>query len=223
MFVLLFGVFMKSFFENWPAGFVKRLEILRALDERGVRRKLYIDRTDEVFDAMSADVRDAIAAELPGIDPRGLDIHQLYRYYKRGQSGNQLADLLIARIRPECEKIYVSPRVYGVSYIFFALFAARGEDEDARDFFNQFMRPLVIAYRFKQLARWLGRRGGGRPSHRLKDEALKLADEFLAENPAAPQSRCAQYISGIFVTKYADPPSVSTIRNWLSEFYRNDK
>lgn len=214
---------MKSFFENWPAGFVRRLEILRALDDRGVRRKLYIDRTDVIFATMAADVRDAVATELPGVNAMRLDIQQLYRYYKRGQSGDPLADLLIARIKPECERVYVSPRVYAIPYLFFALLAARGEDEDARDFFNQFMRPLVFAYRFKQLARWLGRKGGGRPSHRLKDEALQLAEQFIAENPAAPQSRCVQHISGVFVTKYADPPSVSTIRNWLSELYKNDK
>lgn len=40
------------------------------------------------------------------------------------------------------------------------------------------MRPLIIAYRFKQLARYLGTKGGGRPQHRLKSEAIELADRF---------------------------------------------
>ncbi len=41
------------------------------------------------------------------------------------------------------------------------------------------MRPLIIAYRFKQLARYPGTKGGGRPQHRLKSEAIELADRFL--------------------------------------------
>lgn len=213
---------MKSFFENWPAGFVRRLEILRVLDDRGVRRKLYIERTDKIFSEMASDVRSAVA-ELPGVDPMALNIHQLFRYYKRGKSGDPLADLLIARIKPECERINVSPRVYAVPYIFFALLSARGEDDDAREFFNQFMRPLVIAYRFKQLARWLGRRGGGRPAHRLKGEAMTLATAYITENPAASLSRCAQYVASVFEGKYVDPPATSTVRKWLATIYSDDK
>ncbi|EOS3354740.1 hypothetical protein H1X78_RS12595 [Escherichia coli] len=106
---------------------------------------------------------------------------------------------------------------------FFALLIAQGADNDARDFFNMMMRPLIIAYRFKQLARYLGTKGGGRPQHRLKSEAIELADRFFTENPTAPLSRGVQYISGIFVAKYSDPPAASTIRKWLISIYRSDK
>ncbi|EIW8505111.1 hypothetical protein DV716_23255 [Klebsiella pneumoniae] len=213
---------MKPFYKNWPSTFVKRLVMLRALDERGVQRRLYIERTDEIFAAMSADVRAAVA-KLQSADTAELDIHQLYKYYKHGKSGDALSDLLIARIKPECERVCISPRVYAISYLCFAVFAVRGEDEDARDFFNQMMRPLVTAYRFKQLARWLGRRGGGRPAHRLKSEVLELAEGYFAENPAASRSRCVQYVSSVLVSKYADPPANSTIRKWLSIIYKDDK
>ncbi|QRS18175.1 hypothetical protein [Klebsiella oxytoca] len=213
---------MKRFFENWPTEFVRRLDILRVLDERGVRRRLYIERTDEIFATMASEIRDAVA-QLNDADAQAFDIGRLYRYYKRGESGDALADMLIARIQHECERLCISPRVYAVPYLFFALLAARGEDEDAREFFNQMMRPLVIAYRFKQLARWLGRRGGGRPAHRLKGEAIELAGQYFADNPTAALSRCVQFVSSVFVGKYADPPANSTIRKWLASFYKDDK
>ncbi len=117
----------------------------------------------------------------------------------------------------------ISPDVYTIPYLFFALLIARGEDDDARDFFNMMMRPLIVAYRFKQLARYLGTKGGGRPQHRLKDEALQIAEVFFTNNPHARVSAAVARINEILVKKYADVPAESTIRKWLTPVYGNEK
>ncbi len=213
---------MKTFYEDWPETFVSRLDMLRALDDRGSTRRLYLERTGAIFDALAEEIRTVVAGH-PEIDVSELDIGPLYRYYKRGEKGNPLADLLIELAPPTCERVRISPEVYIIPYLFFALLIAQGADNDARDFFNMMMRPLIIAYRFKQLARYPGTKGGGRPQHRLKSEAIELADRFFTENPTAPLSRGVQYISGIFVAKYSDPPAASTIRKWLIPIYRSDK
>ncbi|WP_080190241.1 hypothetical protein [Salmonella enterica] len=211
-----------DFYDDWPKSYKKRLELLRALDDRGIRRKLYLEKTAQIFDALAADAQEIID-ELPGVDVHALDIGPLYRYYKAGRTGDALADAIITRIKPECEKIGVSQRVYAIPYVFFALLVVQGDREGARDFFDMLTRPLVIAYRIRQMARYRAKMGGGRPVHRLKIEAVALADKFFTDNPAAPLSRCVQFISGIFVSKYSDPPAASTIRKWLTNIYRNDK
>ena len=34
---------MKTFYEDWPETFVSRLDMLRALDDRGSTRRLYLE------------------------------------------------------------------------------------------------------------------------------------------------------------------------------------
>ena len=169
---------MKTFYEGWPETFVSRLDMLRALDDRGSTRRLYLERTGAIFDALAEEIRTAVAGH-PEIDVSKLDIGPLYRYYKRGEKGNSLADLLINLAPPTCKRVRISPEVYTIPYLFFALLIAQGADNDARDFFNMMMRPLIIAYRFKQLARYLGTKGGGRPQHRLKAKPLNWLICFL--------------------------------------------
>ncbi|ECF1703333.1 hypothetical protein E1B77_20740 [Salmonella enterica subsp. enterica] len=211
-----------GFYDDWPKSYKKRLELLRALDDRGIRRKLYLENTVQIFDELADSVR-AILDELPGADVHALDIGPLYRYYREGLTGDSLCDAIIALIEPECRKIGISPRVYAIPYIFFALLIIQDDREGARDFFDMLTRPLLFAYRFRQTARYRGKNGGGRPAHRLKPEALAIADRFFTDNPAAPLSRCVQRISGVFAVKYSDPPAASTIRKWLTDIYRNDK
>lgn len=176
---------MRSFYEDWPETFVTRLDMLRALDNRGATRRLYTKRTGAIY--------------------------------------NALADTLIALAPTVCRRVMISPDVYTIPYLFFALLIARGEDDDARDFFNMMMRPLIVAYRFKQLARYLGTKGGGRPQHRLKDEALQIAEFFFTNNPHARVSAAVARINEILVKKYADVPAESTIRKWLTHVYGNEK
>ncbi|HFQ9222883.1 TPA: hypothetical protein ACHTOE_003640, partial [Escherichia coli] len=134
---------MKTFYEGWPETFVSRLDMLRALDDRGSTRRLYLERTGAIFDALAEEIRTAVA-EHPEIDVSKLDIGPLYRYYKRGEKGNSLADLLINLAPPTCKRVRISPEVYTIPYLFFALLIAQGADNDARDFFNMMMRPLII-------------------------------------------------------------------------------
>ncbi|EOR9328993.1 hypothetical protein [Escherichia coli] len=219
MLFLLFEVDMRSFYEDWPETFVTRLDMLRALDNRGATRRLYTKRTGAIYNALADEVRDAVA----GFNTSELDLGPLYRYYKRGGEGDALADTLIALAPPVCRRVMISPDVYTIPYLFFALLIARGEDDDARDFFNMMMRPLIVAYRFKQLARYLGTKGGGRPQHRLKDEALQIAEVFFTNNPHARVSAAVARINEILVKKYADVPAESTIRKWLTPVYGNEK
>ena len=44
---------MKTFYEGWPETFVSRLDMLRALDDRGSTRRLYLERTGAIFDALA--------------------------------------------------------------------------------------------------------------------------------------------------------------------------
>ncbi|KDG44829.1 hypothetical protein AE54_02020 [Escherichia coli BIDMC 79] len=44
---------MKTFYEDWPETFVSRLDMLRALDDRGSTRRLYLERTGAIFDALA--------------------------------------------------------------------------------------------------------------------------------------------------------------------------
>lgn len=40
---------MKTFYEDWPETFVSRLDMLRALDDRGSTRRLYLERTGVIL------------------------------------------------------------------------------------------------------------------------------------------------------------------------------
>ncbi|MGT8895416.1 hypothetical protein ACVV4J_26550 [Escherichia coli] len=77
---------MKTFYEDWPETFVSRLDMLRALDDRGSTRRLYLERTGAIFDALAEEIRTVVAGH-PEIDVSELDIGPLYRYYKRGEKG----------------------------------------------------------------------------------------------------------------------------------------
>lgn len=109
---------MKTFYEDWPETFVSRLDMLRALDDRGSTRRLYLERTGAIFDALAEEIRTVVAGH-PEIDVSELDIGPLYRYYKRGEKGNPLADLLIELAPPTCERVRISPEVYIIPYLFF--------------------------------------------------------------------------------------------------------
>lgn len=54
---------MKTFYEDWPETFVSRLDMLRALDDRGSTRRLYLERTGAIFDALQK----RYVQSLPGI------------------------------------------------------------------------------------------------------------------------------------------------------------
>ena len=52
---------MKTFYEDWPETFVSRLDMLRALDDRGSTRRLYLERTGAIFDALAEEIRTVVA------------------------------------------------------------------------------------------------------------------------------------------------------------------
>lgn len=55
---------MKTFYEDWPETFVSRLDMLRALDDRGSTRRLYLERTGAIFDALAEEIRTVVAGIL---------------------------------------------------------------------------------------------------------------------------------------------------------------
>lgn len=51
---------MKTLYGDWPETFVSRLDMLRALDDRGSTRRLYLERTGAIFDALAEEIRTAV-------------------------------------------------------------------------------------------------------------------------------------------------------------------
>ncbi|EKP8507633.1 TPA: hypothetical protein ACHTSK_004646 [Escherichia coli] len=210
---------MKDLYDDeWSAGFIARVDLLRELDNQSVTQPLYKERAEMIFAEMTARFTERLRANLGEYDGQGVTLEQAIRYYVGGENGNPLLDYLVSRIRTFCDSMHISPEAYGIAAYCCVFMMWKGDQRAAYAFFTLLMRPLVSAYRYRIDAQ---RRGsaGGHPHHRLRPEALELAAEYFAENPGAKMSDAAKHIYRVFTVKYSDPPHLSSVARWLKSIY----
>ncbi|EJF8031372.1 hypothetical protein M9M37_001835 [Escherichia coli] len=214
---------MKDLYDDeWSAGFIARVDLLRELDNQSITQPLYRDRADMIFTEMTARFTARLRASLGDITDPGVTLDDAIRYYVNDERGNPLLDYLSSRTRPFCDAMHISQDAYGIAAFCCAFMMWKGDLRVAYAFFSLLMRPLVSAYRYRIDAK---RRGsaGGHPHHRLRPEALDLAAEYFAENPGATNADAAKHILNVLNVKYSDPPHAISVARWLKTIYGDNK
>lgn len=210
---------MNDIYDNsWPKKLLQQMDRVLERDRSMLSDPMYREYTEKLYGIMTERLRLAFFHAFSKDDVLDINLSTALNYIIEGGDANKALDFLNSLAESECSAMKIWHGLYDVIYIFFALEFIKGNEQGAKYLFNFLMRPVVISYRFRSLA---SRRGskGGRPPHRLHEEALILADNYFNSNPGAPLSRAVQYVSGEFIVKYSDVPSASTIRKWISKRY----
>ncbi|ECG7135589.1 hypothetical protein E6W93_22360 [Salmonella enterica subsp. enterica serovar Uppsala] len=210
---------MNDIYDNsWPKKFLQQMDRILERDRIMLSDPLYMEYTEKLYEIMTERLKLAFFHDFSKDDVLDINLSKALNYIIESGDDNKALDFLTSLAESECSAMKIWYGLYDVIYIFFALEFIKGNERGAKCLFNFLMRPVVISYRFRSIARKRGSKGG-RPPHRLHEEALILAEHYFSSNPGAPISRAVQYVSGKFVVKYSDVPSASTIRKWISKRY----
>ncbi|ECA8972945.1 hypothetical protein ETB55_21920 [Salmonella enterica subsp. enterica serovar Omuna] len=199
--------------DSWPPAFLNKLEELRRLDEKSQREPLYIEYLDKLHNAITVRLLTALSKRFGDVSALHISADEALLYLS-GEITSDVFAFIESFAKYECQAIKIAHRQYGKTYFFYALMVLKNNDELARYFSKQMIRPAVISYRDRQSARQRGRRGG-RPVHRLKSEALELAEILRAQQPWAEPGEISKHIADELNAKYSDAPTLSAIKKWI--------
>lgn len=207
---------MNDFYDGWPHGFIKKIEQARHLDEVSRTSPLYISNRARIYST-------AITWLMTELENRqlfesGLDVERVVKSCLAGDTTVQCEGL--RELAAEgCRKMRLAEDVFFFNWLNFVVRIAAGDEESAAHFFDNLVRQAVLVYRLMQQPRETGKMGG-HPVNRHKEEALLLAKKYHADNPDVVKTRLVQLVISDLKVKYIDIPHSSTVRKWLTVFYK---
>lgn len=207
---------MIEVYMNWPKSFVAGLDFLRAKDDTILDHPVYKRRSAELFKTLSSEVI-ALASAEPSFNFSGLTCDSLEGYYDSGLSGGPEPDFIIATARQVCNSLRVSEHFYDAEAQKFCLLVVQGDDKRAIKYLHRLVRPAVMLYRIRNSAHFTGMQGG-KPTHRLYDETMKLCDDYMHHHPGATHAEIARNVRRKLLVNYKRVPAEDTIRRWLRNF-----
>lgn len=207
---------MKDVYKNWPKSFVAGLDFIRSKDDTVLEHPVYLRRTAELFNTLSAGIA-ALAAAGPAFNFAGVTRDALYEYHRAGGAGERELDFIIAAAKRLCESLRVSENFYDIEALSFCLLVVQGQHDYAMKYLHRLIRPAVMLYRIRDSAHFTGLRGG-KPRHKLYREGLMLAGAYMAAHPDATYSNVAKNVRSKLLVNHQHVPAERTIRDWLSKF-----
>lgn len=207
---------MKDVYKNWRRSFVSGLDFIRTRDSVLLEHPVYVSRTSELFQTLSAGVME-LAATRPNLNFSEIIRDSLYDYHLDERAGDPAMDFMIETAKQLCDSLRVSEVFYDIEALSFCLLVVQGRDKYAMKYLHRLIRPAVMLYRIRDSAHFTGMRGG-KPKHKLYREAMELAGEYMRRHPEASGPNVARYVRSKLLVNFERPPAEETIRKWLRSF-----